>query len=435
MMKYILLIFPFLISLLSFSQQAPLSNFYLVNEYLLNPAEIGDEESFNAFLSLRQQWVGIEGAPNTAYINASSRVTDKIYIGASLSRDKIHFYEQINALFTVDYKLQINKTQFLNFAFSPGVFNNQINTKLATVENENDILFNQDLNGISFNSNVGFKYHINLKNSNVLSMGTSANNLFSNDVKLTLNDDLTSDYYTLNRSANIYMSYEFNNVPRWKFSPLFLVRFSENTEDLQYDINLLATYNNFIWSGLMYRSEDGIALSLGVNINDYFIAGYSYGLGLEGISSTSRGTHEVSIGYKFNKKIKTVKKIDTVEIIKNIYKTDTVFINDTIINTDTIIQIDSIIVPQKIGKEEVNFKVVVGMHIVYGSYAVKENAEKELYRLKSKGYKPEIIVSESGQYQRIVLGSYTNDSETLLKVSEFKQDGFKDVWIWRVKKM
>ena len=39
-----------------------------------------------------------------------------------------------------------------------------------------------------------------------------------------------------------------------------------------------------------------------------------------------------------------------------------------------------------------------GIHVVYGSYKVKENAEKEVERLIKLGYQPRIIFDESASY-------------------------------------
>ena len=209
-----------------FAQQSPLSNFYIINPYLINPAEAGREETLTTYLSLREQWVGIEGAPSTAY-KCFYTISNNLYAGVNVEVDKIHLYQQVNALATINYRLDINENQRLFFGISPGIFNNKLNTKLATVEDESDPLFFEDLNGVAFNTNVGLRYQILFPNKNNFEFGFSSNNLFANQVKLNLNDNNGSDYFGLTRFYNTYVNYRFENLGKVKIMPMILVRFSE----------------------------------------------------------------------------------------------------------------------------------------------------------------------------------------------------------------
>ena len=429
--KLCLLIITVFFGLNIYTQQSYLSNFYMINPYLINPAEAGSNGVFTSFLSLREQWVGIEGAPSTAFLTAAMPISNNFSVGMNISNDNIHLFNQLNALATFNYKLKINNNQNLYFALSSGVINNKLDTKKAIVEDESDILYYQDLSGVAFNSQVGIKYNYKINNNDLFSFGLSANNLFANDVKFTLNDSKGYDYFGLNRNYNIYVNYNFNLIENLKLEPMVLIKYSENIKKYNTEIGFLSTYKDLVWGNIIYRFNESVVIGAGVNIIDNLSVAYSYGYGINGISSNSYGSHEVSVGFTLKTKNKTI--IDTLDIIKDIYVVDTVFIKDTIIIKDTVTKVDSIIVQQKIGKANVDFKVNKGLHLVYGSYKVKENAYNELERLKLLGLNPEIIVSEDKNYQRIVIGTFLNDNEALIYLSELKKIGINNVWIWRVK--
>ena len=79
MKKNILLIF--LLSVCAFlnAQQRPHYTQYILNNYILNPALSGIENYTDLKISGRDQWVGLEGAPRTAYISVHTPIGKKDY--------------------------------------------------------------------------------------------------------------------------------------------------------------------------------------------------------------------------------------------------------------------------------------------------------------------------------------------------------------------
>ena len=51
------------------AQQKPHYTQYVLNNYILNPALTGIENYFDVKVSARDQWVGLNGAPRTAYLS------------------------------------------------------------------------------------------------------------------------------------------------------------------------------------------------------------------------------------------------------------------------------------------------------------------------------------------------------------------------------
>src|ERR1044071_3549713 len=53
--------------MLSFSQQRPHYTQYILNNYIINPAISGIENYTDVKISVRDQWIGLNGAPQTVY--------------------------------------------------------------------------------------------------------------------------------------------------------------------------------------------------------------------------------------------------------------------------------------------------------------------------------------------------------------------------------
>ena len=62
-----------------FAQQKPHYTQYILNNYVLNPALSGIENYADLKLSIRDQWVGLNGAPRTMYLTVHSPIGKKDY--------------------------------------------------------------------------------------------------------------------------------------------------------------------------------------------------------------------------------------------------------------------------------------------------------------------------------------------------------------------
>src|SRR3981081_2729274 len=63
----------------SYAQQRPHYTQYILNNYILNPALSGIENYIDVKMSARDQWVGLNGAPQTFYFTAHGPIGKKDY--------------------------------------------------------------------------------------------------------------------------------------------------------------------------------------------------------------------------------------------------------------------------------------------------------------------------------------------------------------------
>src|SRR5437879_3864453 len=79
-MKKIMLLFAGMyMCQVGFAQQRSSYTQYILNNYILNPALTGIENYTDVKISARDQWVGLNGAPRTAYLTVHGPIGKKDY--------------------------------------------------------------------------------------------------------------------------------------------------------------------------------------------------------------------------------------------------------------------------------------------------------------------------------------------------------------------
>src|SRR5919199_6541669 len=78
-MRMILVFLMVLVTVQTFAQQKPYHTQYILNNYVLNPAISGIENYTDVKLSARDQWVGLNGAPQTFYLTVHAPIGKKDY--------------------------------------------------------------------------------------------------------------------------------------------------------------------------------------------------------------------------------------------------------------------------------------------------------------------------------------------------------------------
>src|SRR5512137_1458750 len=69
----------------SFAQQVPMYSQYIMNGFLINPSFAGRDGYTTVNLTVREQWVGMAGAPNTYAASFQTRILKNSYISKSTS--------------------------------------------------------------------------------------------------------------------------------------------------------------------------------------------------------------------------------------------------------------------------------------------------------------------------------------------------------------
>jgi type IX secretion system PorP/SprF family membrane protein len=171
MKKTTLLILSILVCSISFGQQRPQYTQYILNNYILNPALSGIENYTDVKISARDQWSGLNGAPQTIYFTMHGPIGKKDYkttatsfgipgenprgeaywqgytasephhgIGVSIVNDKTGNLSRFTADLSYAYHLGLSPTMNLAAGFAAGISKMSYDRSKATPTNSSDPL-------------------------------------------------------------------------------------------------------------------------------------------------------------------------------------------------------------------------------------------------------------------------------------------------------
>ena len=275
-----------LLSKIAISQNDVQFTHFTSSEMLFNPALAGKNETIDATLIARQQWMGFDQAPQTQLLNVGAHF-DAISggVGLSVSNDQLGVENTINAKLMYAYKLKLDKKNNLSFGLGVGIINKSVKGSELIYDNmtdENAQLTNESKLKADFDFGIGF---FNEK----ISAGISTTHIDQGLKKSTIMK-VPRHYY-------LYFKYKIKASDKISIIPAVIARSSEFIT--QFDINACMDYDNKFWFGLSYRYGDAYVGMLGVTIAQKFKIGYSYDYSAGALKSYSGGSHEIMISAAF----------------------------------------------------------------------------------------------------------------------------------------
>lgn len=273
------------------AQLVPLQSQYMFNGIALNPAYTGSEDAFSVVGSLRAQWVGFPGAPTTQALTAHAPLKNmNSAFGAQLYADQIGVTRNTGIFGSYAYRLRFQKSTLV-FGAAGGV--NFIRSYFSELEGNDQgdgVIMNDSPLGILPDFSFGMHYY-----GKKYFVSFSLPKFLSHDfdgVKYRLNNNF--------RNYNLMLGggYLFKLRNGMELKPSILGKFKADSE-LQFDFNLMSTFNKSIEAGVSYRTSEAIVGLVKININQQFSLMYSFGLPLSPILKYTYGSHELSLKYTF----------------------------------------------------------------------------------------------------------------------------------------
>lgn len=281
--------------LLSQAQQVPLLSHYYYNKFVWNPALAGIEKYSQAYLIYRNQWNQIPGAPITKAVTLDGPLKAKnIGLGANLYQDNAGMFSRTGGMISYAYGINFSEDSKLRLGMGLGFIDNRLNLSDISVHNPEDpYLQLNNNNKTGFDANFGVNY--NYKDFN---LGVSIPQVLALDIKYSQPNQNDVVYKSV-RHFQVNASYVIKTMEdKLKISPAAFIRITPNAP-LQYDISAVASYRDFVWGGVMYRSAYAVGLMAGVKINKQFVVGYAYDLPVNAYKKYMRGAHEFMLGFQF----------------------------------------------------------------------------------------------------------------------------------------
>lgn len=267
-----------------FSQQAPHYAQYLYNMQVINPAFVGSKSDFNATLLTRQQWINVEGAPETTTFSVNTRINSGFGFGATVISDKIGLVNNTSVNGDLSYTIATSEYGRLAFGVKAGLafFNSDLASGV-TVDNE----VYASRTGTYSNLGFGFLY-----TNEYFFVALSVPNIFTTPVFRLQNDlqtvtDLENGNYFFSGGAIIKLS-KFNDIV---FKPSTLIKYTPSLP-VSVDLNANFIYNKTYEAGLSYRYSNSISAMFALTLNEKLRIGYAYENQLNSIGNNFN-THEL----------------------------------------------------------------------------------------------------------------------------------------------
>ncbi len=336
-MKKKLFIIPLLILCLQASaQQRPHYTQYILNNYILNPALSGIENYMDIKFSMRDQWVGLNGAPKTSYFSIHGPIGKKDYrtsstsfqvpgqnprgkyywenytaaephhgAGVTIVHDRTGSFTRFSANVTYAYHLGLTPTTNLSAGFSAGITRVGIDKLKQDFSGGGDPVdpatgasISGEINKIRPDMGVGLWLY-----SKNYFIGLAAQQIIPQ--KLAFTDDAT--FLTKGRMVpHIFLTagYRFLIGEDVNAIPSIMVKYIDGSSktNFQPEMNVKLQYRDLAWVGGSYRYQNGYAAMAGLNVSNTFNVGYAYDFTTTALNTVSRGTHEIMVGFLIGNK-------------------------------------------------------------------------------------------------------------------------------------
>lgn len=283
------------VSLSAQAQQFSLFNQQYDNLFLINPAYAGSDGAPIAHLHYRSQWAGFEGHPETMVATFDMPLELKnSSAGGMILRDRTGVLTRTGIRAAYAYTAKFNDKASLNFGLSAGVIVNNIDFGELTAGDQNDQILTQRDGKAEGDVNFGvvFKY-------DRFEAGLSTYYLLD-EIRGESENQFTTrafSHTTLITSYRIPTSNE-----KLEFKPILTYRFATVSPG-QLDALLSAEWNKQFKLAVGYRSDFGVLVTAGAEINNRFYIGYGYEYGTSGFGPYARNSHEIMLRVRFGKDI------------------------------------------------------------------------------------------------------------------------------------
>ncbi len=278
----------------SFGQSGEVSNYYLLDKYIINPAEAGVDKYQPVVFSYKQKWLGVKDAPNSQTIMSHRKLSKKVAVGIKVFNESYGVLRKTGGEITYGYTIPIFKKRGIIRLGLSGIFYQKgLNYSKLELQNNADDKLYLDGYKAKFVPDVALGVSAYMHGINV---GVAVPRVIQLKTDLT-NKDIME--FRENREYIIYGSYGFKTDLRTFFEPGVLARVQENG-DIQVDINMRLKWKKKLNLGVSYRSADAFVLFTGVDFSKISVF-YSYEMGISNIVRYSTGSHELMIAYRFYK--------------------------------------------------------------------------------------------------------------------------------------
>ncbi|NQX81641.1 MAG: type IX secretion system membrane protein PorP/SprF [Flavobacteriaceae bacterium] len=282
----IIILFVFVSNMNIVAQQEAQYTQYMYNTMIVNPAYTGTNGHTRINAIYRNQWVGLEGAPETQTFSISSPLGKNTGLGLSGINDIIGPSRETTLFGNFAYKLILNRKNLtLSLGLKLGIGFLNIDYDELNIYNTNDSFFQGKTKQTSPKIGIGTylysdKWYIGLSAPSMINQ-----KYFSDNTRRIE----TSKFY-----LHLIGGYVFDINEKIKLKPTTLIKYIKGTP-LSIDVSVNTMIGKTFVLGLSYRLNNSISLLSSIKITNSMTMGYAYDL--TSTSLNNSGSHEIFVRY------------------------------------------------------------------------------------------------------------------------------------------
>jgi len=286
------------------AQRMPFFTHYYNNPYLYNPAYAGYDKHSVFYLTHRQQWFGVEGAPMSTQLSFHTPMgnANPLFFGADVVDDRLGALKHNAVKASLAYMLPLSSEyeHYIKTAFSFGLGMHSYD--LSSMDIGDDQVLQAALSNRSYlDGRFGFRYH-----NRGFNLSVALPHLFTPPPVLVEGfGDIAFDQFSRMIFSTHYR-FNFNEEGSVAFEPTVLYHYSQ-VEQSQLEALGILYFKESFWAGGGYQQQSGISGTAGFRVKNLKFS-YAYSTGGSEVSAYGMGTHEAQLGIIIGKKKEVLKR-------------------------------------------------------------------------------------------------------------------------------
>ncbi|WP_262924050.1 PorP/SprF family type IX secretion system membrane protein [Spirosoma liriopis] len=286
------------------AQQDKMFSQYMFNMVALNPAYAGSRDVLSMSALYRNQWTGVEGAPQTATFTMDMPLNrERVGVGLQLYGDKYGPIQEAGGFVSYAFRIKVGNRSTLALGLQGGAASYNVN--LADVRTgpdggQVDPAFASNITKLLPNFGTG----IYLSNDRSY-LSLSVPRLIKNKLSEYNVGNVIS---TQRRHAYLAAGFVVGVSPVIKLKPSLLIKYAEGAP-LGFDGNVNIWFMDRIGLGVSMRRNqfsdwssvgtDALVGLLEVQLSDQFRFGYAYDRTMNNFKDVAPSSHEIMLRYEF----------------------------------------------------------------------------------------------------------------------------------------
>jgi type IX secretion system PorP/SprF family membrane protein len=272
------------------AQQVPQYTQYVFNHFNVNPAVAGSKDCLDIKLGYRSQWVGLDGAPTTAWASVYGvlKPKGKPYqanrhgLGMLVEADDTGPLGYSLFYLAYAYHIQMSKDYYFSAGLFAGMKQFKVDAGRMTLGNYNDPAIDGDNSVLVYPEVVPGIWMYN----KVFWAGLSIHGLLNNNI-----DGVGIDS-RLSRHAMLSGGYKLRIGKSTSLTPSTLLKISGGSP-VAMDLNMMVEWKRTFGVGVGYRNTDAVVFMAKIGFLKYFALGYSYDVTTSKLRVASSNSHEI----------------------------------------------------------------------------------------------------------------------------------------------